>query len=108
MVAKNKKILEENLAVMEKCLDCQFSKFKSNTNVFQYKYDLFNDLYLELLNYDKLESVASNGHFNAFYTRCLVSNLYSKTSWFYRRYIKKSDTDDIQTLIKEEDGFGED
>lgn len=100
----NKDILDSNLGLLQQCIDCQFSKFKKNENVYQFKQDLLSDLYLELLEYDKLEEAYKSNHLNALFTRCIVSNIYSNTSWFYRRYLKHNDlNNDIDDLMRAED-----
>lgn len=74
-----------NNGLMRKCIDYQFMKIDKT-----YKEDLFNDLIIEILEYDnaKLNDVHEHNHFNAFFTRLIQNNIYSKTSWFYRRYKK--------------------
>lgn len=82
----NVEIVEKYLknGLIDKCLDHQFAKIRDK----QFKQDLKHDLIIELLEYDKLPQVEEEGHFNAFFTRCLQNNIFSKTSWYYRRYVR--------------------
>lgn len=90
----NKEIVEKylNNGLIDKCLDYQFSKVSK-----EYKEDYKNDLILELLEYDNAKmNDADNGHFNALLTRIIQNNIFSKTSWYYRRYIRwDRSTDEI-------------
>lgn len=56
----------------------------------QYIEDLKNDLVLEILQTDnqKLNDVVKNKHVNAWLTRLIQNNLFSNSSWFWRRYIR--------------------
>ena len=56
----------------------------------QYIEDLKNDLVLEILqaNNEKLNNVVQNKHVNAWLTRLIQNNLFSNSSWFWRRYIR--------------------
>ena len=79
----NKEIVEKYLenGLIDRCLDYQFSRIDK-----EYKEDYKNDLIIELLEYDKLDQVEADGKMNAFLTRCIQNNVFSSTSWYYRRY----------------------
>lgn len=98
----NREILDIylNNGLIDTCLDCQFSNIKDK----QFKEDFRNDLILIILNYDneKLNDAHLNNHFNAFLTRIIINNIFSKTSPYYKDYRKFSDkTDEITTEIEE-------
>lgn len=81
----NAEIIEKylNNGLIDRCLDYNFNKISK-----EYKNDFKNDLIIELMEYDKLGKVEAEGHMNAFLTRCIQNNVFSKTSWYYRRYIR--------------------
>lgn len=83
----NKEIVEKYLksGLIDRCLDYQFAKQDK-----EYKEDYKNDLILDLLEYDnaKLSDADENRHMNALLTRIIQNNIFSKTSWYYRRYIR--------------------
>lgn len=73
--------------LIDRCVDYQFAKLKEKGKL-QFKEDFKHDMVLELLTYDKLEKVHEEGRMNAFITRVIQNNIFSHTSWFYRRYIR--------------------
>lgn len=73
--------------LIDKCVDCQFAKLKEKGKL-QYKEDFKHDMILELLTYDKLEKIHEEKKMNCFLTRVIQNNIFSNTSWFYRRYIR--------------------
>ena len=86
----NLEILNEYMldnGLLDKCLEMQFSKAGAKK---QYIEDLKNDLVVDILqtNNEKLNNVVQNKHVNAWLTRLIQNNLYSKSSWFWRRYIR--------------------
>lgn len=86
----NLEILNEYMldnGLLDKCLEHQFAKAGAKK---QYREDLKNDLVIEILQYDnlKLNDVVEKKHCNAFLTRLIQNNLYSKSSWFWRRYVR--------------------
>lgn len=85
----NREILDIYLGngLIDRCIDYQFAKLKESGKA-QFKEDFKNDLYIELIDYDKLEKVHEEGRMNAFLTAVIVNNIRSRTSWFYRRYIR--------------------
>ena len=95
----NFEILNEYMldnGLFDTCLEHQFSKAGAKK---QYKDDLKNDLVLEILQYDnaKLNDVVQRKHVNAFLTRLIQNNLFSKSSWFWRRYIRPDEMGDELT-----------
>lgn len=89
----NKEIVEKYLdnGLIDRCLDYNFNKISK-----EYKEDYKNDLILELLTYDKLAKAEEEGHVNALLTRMIRNNVFSRTSWYYRRYIRwDRNTDEI-------------
>lgn len=82
----NREIVDKYLenGLIDKCLDYQFMKIKDK----QFKEDFRNDLILDLLTYEKLPQVEEEGHVNALITRVIVNNIFSRTSWYYRRYVR--------------------
>lgn len=71
--------------LIQKCVDYQFMKQDKT-----YKEDFYQDLVLELLTFDnsKLNDAHENKHMNALITRIIQNNIFSKSSWYYRRYRK--------------------
>ena len=106
-MATNKEIVEIylNNGLIKECVKYQFAKWKK----WEYQEDFFQDLVLILLEYDneKLNDAHLNNHFNALVTRIIINNLYSKTSPFYKAYIKQSsreqDITDKELLIPDGD-----
>ena len=105
-----------NSGLINRCVDFQFAKLckTGSTNEWkkQYKDDCFQDLIVSLYAYDneKLNNIHQNKHFNAFITRWLINNVYSRTSEFYRKYLKlpmKTDFEISDYYILEEDMNGE-
>lgn len=93
----NEEIVSKNLDLIEKCIQYQFQSIKEKWKK-QYKEDFHNDLVLSLLEYDneKLNDAYENNHLNALITRIIQNNIYSKTSPFYKRYVRFNKiTDDI-------------
>lgn len=80
----NTEIVEENIKLIEDCVSFQFAKIKDK----QFKEDLLHDIVIELIDYKKLQKVYAEGHLNALVTRVIRNNIYSSTSWYYRRYIR--------------------
>lgn len=86
-------ILESKL--LTTCIDYQLKKQPQH---YQYRDDIINDAWVWLLTYDepKLIDAYTNNHLNALITRYLQNQLFSKTSEYYRRYIKlNSISDDL-------------
>ena len=86
----NYEILKERMldsGLLDKCLDMQFAKVGGRR---QCKEDLKNDLVIEILEYDngKLNDVVAGGHENAWLTRLICNNLFSTSSWMWRRYVR--------------------
>ena len=86
----NLEILNEYMldnGLLDKCLEMQFAKAGAKK---QYLEDLKNDLVVEILQTDneKLNNVVQNKHVNAWLTRLIQNNLFSNSSWFWRRYIR--------------------
>ena len=50
--------------------------------------DLQQDLYLSFLTDDKLPVIYDEGHINFYVTRCILNNIASSSSPFYRRYLR--------------------
>lgn len=69
------------------CVDYQIKKQPQH---YPNRDDIINDAYLWLLTYDldKLWDAYSNKHMNSLITRYLQNQLFSKTSEYYRKYIK--------------------
>lgn len=86
----NLEILNEYMldnGLLDKCLEMQFLKAGAKR---QYMEDLKNDLIIEILQSDnsKLNDVIQRKHENAWLTRLVQNNLFSKSSWFWRRYVR--------------------
>lgn len=81
----NEEIISKNLELIRTCVECQFAKLSK-----EYMEDFFHDLVIELLEYDngKLNNAVAGNHLNALITKFIRNNIYSKTSWYYRRYRK--------------------
>lgn len=78
-------ILDSGLLVT--CVDYQLKKQPQH---YQYRDDILEDAWVWLLTYDeaKLMDAAEGNHINALITRYLQNQLFSKTSEYYRKYIK--------------------
>ena len=50
--------------------------------------DLAQDLYVSFLEDDNLPEVYDEGHINFYVTRCVMNNVISSSSPFYRRYLR--------------------
>lgn len=50
--------------------------------------DLAQDLYMSFLEDDNLAEVYDEGHINFYVTRCVMNNVISSSSPFYRRYLR--------------------
>ena len=72
-----------------------------------YKQDLIQEIYLILLEYneDKLKYLIDNNMIKFFISRIITNNYYSKTSPFYKKYVKplRNNTKSIQDIINEEE-----
>lgn len=72
-----------------------------------YKQDLIQEIYLILLEYneDKLKYLIDNNMIKFFISRIITNNFYSKTSPFYKKYVKplRNNTKQIEDIINEED-----
>lgn len=81
----NREIIQKYIdnGLLDTCLDYQFANIPK-----QYKEDFKHDIIIELMCYDKLQKVEEEGHMNAFLTRVIRNNVFSTTSWYYRRYIR--------------------
>ena len=77
------------------CVDYQLKKQPKH---YQNRDDIVQDAWSWLLTYDisKLEDAYLNNHLNALITRFLQNQLFSKTSEYYRRYIKLESLSDPQ------------
>lgn len=73
------------------CVDYQLKKQPQH---YANRDDIISDAWLWLLTYDedKLIDAYSGKHINALITRYLQNQLFSKTSEYYRKYIKPSET----------------
>lgn len=50
--------------------------------------DLAQDLYVSFLEDEKLPGIYDEGHINYYVTRCVMNNIISSSSPFYRRYLR--------------------
>lgn len=75
------------------CVDYQLKKQPQH---YQNRDDIISDAWLWLLTYDaeKLNDAANGKHLNALITRYLQNQLFSKTSEYYRKYIKFNNLSD--------------
>lgn len=94
----NPEIVERIQPLIDTCISYQTQKFKE----FRYIDDLRQDINLILLEYDntKMNSMYEENHLNAFITRILVNQLFSKTSPYYRTYKKFLALSDELSTIK--------
>lgn len=69
------------------CVDYQLKKQPQH---YQNRADIIQDAWLWLLSYDieKLTDAYLNNHLNALLTRYIQNQIFSKTSDYYRKYIK--------------------
>lgn len=76
-----------NTGILTTCVDYQL---KRQPQHYQYREDILEDAWVWLLTYDeaKLIDAAEGNHINALITRYLQNQLFSKTSEYYRKYIK--------------------
>lgn len=103
---QNREIVERYLksGLIRTCVECQFAKLKMELGKQQFKEDMFQDLYLILMEYnpEKLKNADENNHMNALITRILINNLWSNSSQFKTRYLKL-EYNDLDDLINKED-----
>lgn len=80
-----KYILDSKL--LDTCVDYQLKKQPQH---YKNRDDIIQDAWMWLLTYDadKLSDAFVNNHLNALLTRYIQNQLFSKTSDYYRRYIK--------------------
>lgn len=80
-----KNIIDTNL--LTTCVDYQLKKQPQH---YPYRDDIISDAWVWLLTYDekKLIDAAEHRHLNALITRYLQNQVFSKTSEYYRRYIR--------------------
>ena len=71
----------------ETCIDYQLKKQPAH---YGNRDDIIQDFYMWVLTYDeaKLWDAYTNNHLNSLITRYLQNQIFSKTSEYYRRYIK--------------------
>lgn len=83
----NSEIVKLSYSLIEDCVYFQMKRFSIP---FQFKHDLIQDLSLILLEYpnEKLDSMYKSKRINAFCTEVLRRQLFSKTSAFYRKYMR--------------------
>lgn len=99
----NKEIVDNNLQLIQQCIDCQFAKLGDR----RFKDDFQNDLIVTLLTYDegKLNDAMSNNHLNALITSIIINNIWSKTSPYYAKYRRFEDrTTDMGCVTDKENG----
>lgn len=82
-----REILDSGL--LTTCVDYQLKKQPQH---YENRDDIISDAWIWLLTYDeaKLQDAYENKHLNALLTRYLQNQLFSKTSEYYRKYIKLS------------------
>lgn len=70
--------------------DCVYFQMKKFNIPFQFRNDIEQDLVLTLLEYDneRMNTMFSKKRLNAFITEVLRRQLFSKTSIFYRKYMR--------------------
>lgn len=78
-------ILDSGLLVT--CVDYQLKKQPQH---YQNRADIIQDAWVWLLSYDiqKLTDAYINNHLNALLTRYIQNQIFSKTSDYYRKYVK--------------------
>lgn len=81
----NNQIVEQNFDLIKLCCSHQVRKYDTPP---EYLDDVIQEICIILLEYDneKLNKIVEDGHLNAFITACLVRQLYSTNSQFYRTY----------------------
>lgn len=81
----NNQIVEQNFELIKLCCSHQVRKYDTPPEFLD---DVVQELCVILLEYDnnKLNKIVEDGHLNAFITACLVRQLYSTNSQFYRTY----------------------
>ena len=81
----NNQIVEQNFELIKLCCSHQVRKYDTPPEFLE---DVIQELCVILLEYDnnKLNKIVEDGHLNAFITACLVRQLYSTNSQFYRTY----------------------
>ena len=87
----NKDIVDGSIDLLRTCVDIQFQRLcQLDGWKNQFKEDFINDLIIVLYRYspEKLNDAYRGNHLNALYTRIILNNIYSKTSNFYRTYLK--------------------
>ena len=98
----NREIVNENLDLIRRCVECQFVHSAPDMQNME---DYYHDLILYLYDYPKLMNAVENNHLNALITKIVIQNLYSKTSVYdkvYRRFGRISDDlDDWQEETEE-------
>lgn len=80
-----REILDSGL--LTTCVDYQLKKQPQH---YENRDDIISDAWIWLLTYDeaKLQDAYEHKHLNALLTRYLQNQLFSKTSEYYRKYIK--------------------
>lgn len=83
----NNEILTDNLKLLEHCIHFQMKRYSTPL---EFKQELFQTLALIILEYDntKLNTIVEQNHLNAFITGILRNQLYSRSSSFYRDYLR--------------------
>lgn len=99
----NKEIVDGNLELIRRCVECQFAKVKTGTDM-QNEDDFYHDLILVLYDYPKLQDAYDSGHLNALVSRIVINNLFSVTSEYHKRYRRFSrQSDGLEKLDEDED-----
>lgn len=96
--------------LIQTCVDCQFAKLrKCNrgsperiSNIDSTKDDFIQDLCIILLTYDnaKMNDAHRNNHFNALITRIIQNNLFSRTSPYFKKYVKPMEREEQLDIRK--------
>lgn len=81
----NNEIVANNIDLIKLCCSHQVRKYDTPREFLD---DIVQDICIILLEYDneKLNKIVEEDHLNAFVTACLVRQLYSTNSQFYRTY----------------------
>lgn len=90
MVIMNRDEIINNIIdtkLLSTCVDYQLKKQPQH---YQFRDDIINDAWVWLLTYDesKLIDAYENKHLNALITRYLQNQVFSKTSYYYRKYVR--------------------
>lgn len=85
----NKEIVDSNLGLIRRCVECQVAKTKSIEDR-QNIDDFYHDLIITLYEYPKLVNAYESGHLNALVSRIVINNIFSKTSEYEKKYRKLS------------------